>query len=128
MDEDVRKGDNSPLDSIKNLAHKSFTAKMEKAFAPIQELIILKMEANLSELVLTKHQFIELMTNAGFVLNRDRDGDYELTKQIQFIIDKGITVDLTSRDSNGETEFSPNLVSGHDHYLYRSTRDLRFFW
>ena len=127
MNEDVRKGDNSPLDSIKNLAHKSFSAKMQNAFAQIQELIILKMEANENFLVLPKNQFIELMTNAGFVLNRDQDGDYVLTKQIQFIIDKGITVGQESRDSDGETELD-NFVSGGTHWLHRSARDLRFMW
>ena len=90
MGGDFSKGDNSPLDSIKNLAHKSFTAKMEKAFAPLQELIILKMEANESELIMPKNQFLGLLTNAGFILNPDEDGDLNLTKQIQFIIDREI--------------------------------------
>ena len=128
MDEDFRKGDNSPLDSIKNLAHKSFTAKMEKAFAPLQELIILKMEANLSDLVLTKNQFLELMTNAGFDLNPiNDDGDLNLTKQIQFIMDKGIRVKHCWRDSDGVRDCF-EFEDKQESYIAGSSRELEFCW
>jgi len=92
MGGDFSKGGNSPIDTIRNLAHKSFTAKMEKAFATLQELIILKMEANESKLLMPKNQFLEIMMNVGFVLDPDEDGDLVLTKQIQFIIDRELRV------------------------------------
>ena len=105
MGGDFRKSDNSPLDNIKNLANKSFTAKMEKAFATLQELIILKMEANECKLLMPKNQFLEIMMNAGFVLNPDGDGNFNLAKQIQFIIDREIKVyTLYHDDNDGEVK------------------------
>ena len=128
MGGDSSKGDNSPLDSIKNLADKSIAAKMEKAFDPLQELIILRMEANLSDLVLTKSQFLELMTNAGFDLNPDRDGDINLTKQIQFIMDKGILVEQLFLDEDGH-EFTTFTQKEEGHwYLFKRCRKVHFLW
>ena len=94
---------------------------MEKAFTPLQELIILRMEANLSNLVLTKSQFLELMTNAGFDLNPDSEGGLNVTKQIQFIKDKGFRV--YPRDGqNGE--FGDTTT----YYIDKECRELAFCW
>jgi hypothetical protein len=92
MGGDFYKDDNSPLDHIKNLAHKSFTGKMEKVFAQLRELIILRMEINSNNLEMPKDQFLEMLNKAGFILNPDKSTirSLDLTKQIQFIIDGGI--------------------------------------
>jgi len=129
MGGDFSKGNNSPLDSIKTLAHKSFTAKMEKAFAPLQELIILKMETNESELIMLKNQFLELMTNAGFVLNPDEDGDLDMTKQIQFIIDREIKVYTLYYDDGEVTEYAmENPMKTNVLEVCKKDRKIVFRW
>ena len=126
MGRDFNKGDISPLDRIKNLAHDSFIAKMEKAFATLQELIILKIETNESELIMPKKQFLELMTNAGFIMNSDEMGGFNLTKQIQFLIDREIRT-MCHLEYDWDI-LGSKITSNGVYYLPKEATQLMFRW